>query len=52
LSLDICIFTHSSVVVHPGRSIRLYQSHIAIFSQHAVFSAHLSVQTGVDFWLS
>jgi len=43
LSLEMCICTHSLVVDHLGCSICVYQSHIAIFPQHAVFNAHLTV---------
>jgi len=43
LSLEMCIGTHSLVVDHIGCSICVYQSHIAIFSYHAAFNAHLTV---------
>jgi len=41
--MGMCICTHSSVVDYIGCSICVYQSHIAIFSEHSAFSAHLTV---------
>jgi len=52
LSLEMWICTHSLVVDHIGCSICVYQSHIAIFSLHAVFSAHLTIYTGLEFLIS
>ena len=43
LSFEMCICIHSLVVDHIGCSIYVYQSHIAIFSEHAVFNPHLTV---------